>query len=65
MSRVVPEERATAAGLGFSVWGFANAVGPSIAGILIGAGSLAMPLALGAIAYAGGGLAFGLGFRRR
>jgi MFS family permease len=65
MSRVVPEERATAAGLGFSIWGLTNAIGPSISGILIGAGSLTLPLVIGAIAYAGGGLAFGLGFRRR
>ena len=63
MSRVVPDERATAAGLGFSVWGLANAIGPSIAGLLLQSGSLALPLVLGALTYAGGGLAFGLGFR--
>jgi predicted MFS family arabinose efflux permease len=65
MGRVVPEERATAAGVGFAVWGLANAIGPSIAGLLIQTGSLALPLVLGAAAYAGGGLGFGLGFRRR
>jgi predicted MFS family arabinose efflux permease len=65
MGRVVPDERATAAGIGFAVWGLANAIGPSIAGVLIQSGSLTLPLVLGAIAYAGGGLAFGLGFRSR
>ena len=65
MGRVVPDERATAAGVGFAVWGLANAIGPSIAGILIQNGSLELPLILGAVAYAAGGLAFGLGFRRR
>jgi len=65
MGRVVPEERATAAGVGFAVWGLANAIGPAIAGVLIQAGSLALPLVLGAVAYVGGGLGFGLGFRRR
>jgi MFS family permease len=65
MGRVVPEERATAAGVGFAVWGLANAIGPSIAGLLIQSGTLALPLILGAVAYAGGGVGFGLGFRRR
>ena len=65
MGRVVPEERATAAGVGFAVWGLANAIGPSIAGILIQQGNLSLPLVLGALAYAAGGLAFGIGFPRR
>jgi predicted MFS family arabinose efflux permease len=64
MTAVVSEERATAAGIGFAVWGLANAAGPAVAGVMIQSGSLAMPLVLGSIAYVLGGLAFGLGFRR-
>jgi hypothetical protein len=63
MTAVVPEERATAAGVGFAVWGLANAAGPALAGSMIQSGSLALPLVLGSIAYVLGGLAFGLGFR--
>jgi predicted MFS family arabinose efflux permease len=63
MTSVVPEERASAAGIGFAVWGLANAAGPAVAGVMIQNGSLEMPLLLGALAYVGGGLAFGLGFR--
>jgi MFS family permease len=64
MTSVVAEERASAAGIGFAVWGLANAAGPALAGVLIQNGSLDLPLVLGAVAYAIGGLAFGLGFRR-
>jgi len=63
MTSVVAEERASAAGIGFAVWGLANAAGPALAGVLIQNGSLDMPLVLGAIAYASGGLEFGFGFR--
>jgi hypothetical protein len=59
MTSVVPEERASAAGIGFAVWGLTTA----LAGVLIQNGSLEMPLLLGAVAYASGGLAFGVGFR--
>ncbi len=65
MTRAAPEERASAAGVGFSVWGFTNAAGPAVGGSLMQAGSLTLPIVLGGIAYALGGLAFGLGFRRR
>ena len=65
MSTVVREERASAAGLGFSVWGLANAAGPVLAGVMIEHGSLSLPLVLGSVAYVTGGLAFGLGFRDR
>jgi MFS family permease len=64
MGAVEPRERASAAGIGFAVWGFANAVGPALAGILLGTGVLALPLLAGAIAYAGAGLVFGIGFGR-
>jgi MFS family permease len=64
MTRVVPEERASAAGVGFSVWGLTNAAGPLIGGALMQSGSLVLPVILGAIAYGLGGLAFGIGFRR-
>jgi MFS family permease len=63
MTAVVPEERATAAGIGFAVWGLTNAAGPAVAGLLIQNGSMALPLLLGSAGYALGGLAFGLGFR--
>jgi MFS family permease len=63
MTSVVPEERATAAGVGFSIWGLANAAGPVLAGAMIQNGSLALPLLLGACGYALGGVAFGVGFR--
>jgi MFS family permease len=63
MTTVVAEERASAAGIGFAVWGLANAAGPALAGLMIQNGSLEMPLLLGAVAYAAGGLAFGVGFR--
>jgi predicted MFS family arabinose efflux permease len=64
MTTVVPEERATAAGVGFSVWGLANAAGPALAGLLIQSGSLGLPIVLGAGAYMLGGVAFGIGFRK-
>jgi MFS family permease len=64
MTAVVPEERATAAGVGFAAWGVANAAGPALAGVLIQNGSLALPIVLGSIAYIAGGLAFGFGFKR-
>lgn len=64
MTATVPEERATAVGIGFSVWGTTNALGPLAAGALIGAGAYALPLLLGAAVYVCGGLVFGIGFRR-
>jgi len=47
MTAVVAEERASAAGIGFAVWGLANAAGPALAGVMIQNGSLEMPLLLG------------------
>ncbi|MGH2450712.1 MAG: MFS transporter [Candidatus Limnocylindria bacterium] len=64
MGAVVASERASAAGIGFAVWGLANAVGPGIAGVLLGTGVLALPLLAGAVAYATAGLVFGVGFAR-
>jgi MFS family permease len=64
MTTVVREERATAAGVGFSVWGLTNAIGPVLAGLMIQNGSLSLPLVLGSVAYMLGGLAFGFGFQR-
>jgi MFS family permease len=62
MTSAAPEERASAAGVGFAVWGVANAVGPAFGGAMLQAGLLALPLVLGSIAYGLGGLAFGVGF---
>ena len=64
MTTTVPEERATAVGIGFAVWGTTNALGPLAAGVLIGAGVYATPLLVGALMYVLGGFTFGLGFRR-
>jgi predicted MFS family arabinose efflux permease len=64
MTATVPEERATAVGTGFAVWGTTNAIGPLAGGALIGAGVFALPLLIGACMYVFGGLVFGLGFRR-
>jgi MFS family permease len=64
MTATVPEERATAVGVGFSVWGATNALGPLAAGVLIGAGVYTTPLLLGSLMYLLGGLTFGIGFRR-
>ncbi len=64
MTATVPEERATAVGTGFAVWGTTNALGPLAAGVLIGAGVYATPLLVGALMYVLGGLTFGIGFRR-
>lgn len=64
MSHVEPSERASAAGIGFSVWGLANALGPGIAGYLLATGVLALPLLFGGAAYAIAGLVFGIGFGR-
>lgn len=64
MSSVEPSERASAAGIGFSVWGMANALGPGIAGYLLATGVLALPLVFGGLAYATAGLVFGVGFER-
>jgi predicted MFS family arabinose efflux permease len=62
MDRAAPEERASAAGVGFSVWGVANALGPVVGGALMQAGALVLPIFLGGLAYALGGIAFGVGF---
>jgi MFS family permease len=64
MTATVPEERATAVGVGFAVWGTTNALGPLAAGVLIGAGVYATPLLVGSLMYVLGGLTFGLGFPR-
>jgi MFS family permease len=64
MGAVEPSERASGAGIGFAVWGFANALGPALAGFLLGTGVLALPLLAGAAAYASAGLVFGIGFGR-
>ena len=64
MTATVPEERATAVGIGFSVWGTTNALGPLAGGALIGAGVFGLPLLIGALMYVLGGLTFGIGFRR-
>jgi MFS family permease len=64
MGSVAERERASAAGIGFAVWGFANALGPGLAGVLLGTGVLALPLLVGATAYAVAGLIFGIGFGR-
>ncbi|MBI2982948.1 MAG: MFS transporter, partial [Chloroflexi bacterium] len=49
MGAVVPRERASAAGIGFAVWGLANALGPALAGILLATGVHALPLLAGAV----------------
>jgi MFS family permease len=64
MTATVPEERATAVGSGFAVWGFTNALGPLASGALIGAGIFVLPLLVGSLMYFCGGLAFGIGFSR-
>ncbi len=64
MTATAPEERATAVGAGFSVWGATNALGPLAAGAFLGAGVFALPLLVGSVMYLAGGLAFGIGFRR-
>ncbi|MDE3102595.1 MAG: MFS transporter [Chloroflexota bacterium] len=64
MSTVAPQERGAAAGIGFAVWGVTNAIGPGVAGVLIGTGVLALPLLAGAVAYGAAGIVFGLGLAR-
>lgn len=64
MTTTAPEERATAVGAGFSVWGVTNAVGPLAAGALLGAGIFAVPLLVGAVMYLSGGIVFKVGFSR-
>jgi MFS family permease len=64
MAATVPEERATAVGSGFAVWGFTNALGPLASGALLGAGIFVLPLLVGSLMYFCGGLAFGIGFSR-
>lgn len=64
MATTVPEERATAVGSGFAVWGFTNALGPLASGALLGAGVFVLPLLVGSLMYFCGGLAFGIGFSR-
>jgi hypothetical protein len=64
MAATVPEERATAVGAGFAVWGFTNALGPLASGALLGAGIFVLPLLVGSLMYFCGGLAFGIGFGR-
>lgn len=64
MTATVPEERATAVGSGFAVWGFTNGLGPLVSGALLGAGVFALPLVIGSLMYFCGGLAFGIGFGR-
>lgn len=62
MGAVLPEERASAVGMGFAAWSFASALGPLAGGALLAAGSLALPLLVGAVAYACAGAVFGIGF---
>jgi len=64
MAATVPEERATAVGAGFAVWGFTNALGPLASGALLGAGIFVLPLLVGSLMYFCGGFAFGIGFSR-
>lgn len=64
MTATVPEERATAVGTGFAVWGATSAIGPLAAGALLAAGLFSVPLLIGAVMYVMGGLVFGIGFRR-
>lgn len=64
MGAVEPRERGAAAGIGFAVWGVANALGPGIGGYLLGTGILALPILAGAIAYSAAGIVFGIGFGR-
>ena len=64
MAATVAEERATAVGAGFAVWGLANAGGPFVAGALLAAGSFGLPLLVGAAMYIAGGVVFGVGFAR-
>jgi len=64
MAATVPQERATAVGAGFAVWGFTNALGPLASGAMIGAGIFVLPLVVGSLMYFLGGLAFGIGFGR-
>jgi MFS family permease len=64
MAATVPEERATAVGSGFAVWGFTNALGPLASGALLGAGVFVLPLLVGSLMYFCGGLVFGIGFGR-
>jgi MFS family permease len=64
MAATVPEERATAVGSGFAVWGMTNALGPLASGALLGAGVFVLPLLVGSLMYFCGGLAFGIGFSR-
>ena len=64
MAATVPEERATAVGSGFAVWGLTNALGPLASGALLGAGVFVLPLLIGSLMYFFGGLAFGIGFSR-
>jgi MFS family permease len=64
MAATVPEERATAVGSGFAVWGFTNALGPLASGALLGAGVFVLPLLVGSLMYFLGGIAFGIGFTR-
>lgn len=64
MAATVPEERATAVGAGFAVWGFTNGLGPLASGALLGAGVFVLPLLIGSLMYFCGGLVFGIGFSR-
>ncbi|HEY6959357.1 MAG TPA: MFS transporter [Candidatus Limnocylindria bacterium] len=64
MTSTAPEERATAVGTGFAIWGATNAIGPLAAGALLAAGLFSVPLLVGALMYVLGGLVFGIGFRR-
>jgi hypothetical protein len=45
------------------VWGVANSLGPWLGGTLLRSGDLVLPLIIGGVAYALGGLVFGLSFR--
>jgi len=64
MKASVPEERATAVGAGFAVWGLANAAGPVASGALLTAGVFVLPIILGSLMYFCGAFALGIGFAR-
>ena len=49
MTTTVPEERATAVGSGFAVWGFTNGLGPLVSGALLGVGVAAVVVGGGVV----------------
>jgi MFS family permease len=60
---VTESERATTTGIATAAWGFANAIGIYVGGVLLATGLLSLPFLIGVVGYAGAAVALWAFFR--